>query len=821
MFDPSGSEYYDEFIEIYNASTTDSIDLISWQISDGSGIDNLIAHEKGSKLAPQQFGLILDPGYFQNSTQYEGLIPEEALIITIDNNTFGSSGLSNSKSEPIILISSTGDTVAKYFYSIDNVPGYSDEKIDLLAGENPENWSNSKTLNGTPGASNSVRKLSSDISVELLGSPETAQPGQTITLTAAIKNIGSSPASNIEVTFFCDENFDSFLSTEEQLGSTHFITNPLLTGETEQIRMTIDSLKSGGHIFYVSAYFKEDQDTLNNAASSEVKIGFPVRSLVINEIMYRPSPGQPEWIELFNPGDHAIDIQQWKFSDANIDSKINLSDSTLLIPELGYLIIAENSTILNKFTDISCQVFIPAKGFPALNNSGDAVIIYDLIETIIDQVNYQSFWGSELGISLERISWDERSEDRSNWALSKNSAGATPGAKNSVSPLDHDLSLADINYFPQNPFSEDEVTIIVIVENVGLLPITGFQLTGYLDLNYNGIYQTDEQIGDGFSTEQIITQGETVQAKIHFFVSRPGKFKLFFKLKSTDDINASNDSLTTLFSVGFPEKVLIINEIMYSPITDQPEWIEIYNRSEDEINIQDWKISDSDSSVKNQITDEHLLVRPKSFVILSEDSTILEHFDLANSPLITISSWQSLNNSDDNIFLFDQNRNIIDKVNYFDFWGGNKGISLERINPDLASNDSSNWSSCVDFDGATPGKQNSIFVDVVPAEAELSISPNPFSPDADGRDDVTIISYLLPFNLSQIHIKIYDVRGRLVRFLVNNQPSGVSNSIIWDGRDNDGNTCRMGIYIVYLEAIHYQKGVVRSLKKSVVLATKL
>ena len=85
MFDPSGSEYYDEFIEIYNTSTTDSIDLTGWQISDGSGIDNIIAHEKGNKLAPQQFGLILDPGYFQNSSQYEWLIPEEALILTIDN----------------------------------------------------------------------------------------------------------------------------------------------------------------------------------------------------------------------------------------------------------------------------------------------------------------------------------------------------------------------------------------------------------------------------------------------------------------------------------------------------------------------------------------------------------------------------------------------------------------------------------------------------------------------------------------------------------------------------------------------------------------
>jgi len=821
MFDPSGSEYYDEFIEIYNTSTTDSVDLAGWQISDGSGDDLIIAIENGNILGPQQFGLILDPGYFQNSTHYDNLITAQALILTIDNNTFGSSGLSNSSSEPVILTSGNGDTIATYFYSLDNEPGFSDEKIDLFAGDNPENWKNSKTLNGTPGTLNSVRKLSFDISADLIGTPETAQPGQTITLKASITNIGNSPVSNIEVSFFHDKNVDADLSAEEQIGSTHLITNVLLTGETEQIFTTIDSLKSGMHIFYITANLDEDKNTLNNVASSDIKIGFPVGSLIINEIMYRPSSNQVEWIELFNPGTHAINIQQWQFSDTNINNKINLIDSTLLIPEYGYLILAENSSIFTTFPAMPCEVVVPAQGFPALNNSGDAVFVYDLIGSIIDDVNYQSFWGSEIGVSLERISWDKDSDVQSNWALSQNIFGATPGTKNSVSPLDYDLALTDINYTPQNPFPENEIMISFTVENVGLLPVNGFQLTGYLDLIHDEIYQPDEQIGDIFSTENIIKPDETIQAEVPYFVSNSGLFNLLGVVQSGEDINPENDSLTSEISVGFPSNVLIINEIMYSPNTNQPEWAEIFNRSEDEINVHGWFFSDSDSSVKNQVSANHLPIAPKSFFILSQDSTILDFFDLDFVPLITMSSWQSLNNSSDNIFLFDQNKNMIDGVDYFDFWGGDKGISLERINPDLTTNDSSNWNSSVDFYAGTPGRQNSIFVDVLPSKEKLSISPNPFSPDADGRDDVTIISYELPFNLSQIHIKIYDIRGRLIRMLVNNQPTGVSSSTIWDGRDNNGNICRMGIYVVYLEAIHYEQGVVRSLKGSVVLAKKL
>ena len=283
----------------------------------------------------------------------------------------------------------------------------------------------------------------------------------------------------------------------------------------------------------------------------------------------------------------------------------------------------------------------------------------------------------------------------------------------------------------------------------------------------------------------------------------------------------SNDSLSATLSVGFVKNSLVINEIMYAPVSAQSEWIELYNPNLVSINIQNWKISDSDSSDKQKITNKSLLLTANSFVLISADSGLTNYFDLNYSPIFVIKSLPALNNNQDHIFIFDNNNNIIDEVNYLDDWGGDTGVSLERINPKLASNDSSNWNSCVDLKGGTPGQQNSIFVEVLPSNARLSISPDPFSPDGDGRDDVTIISYQLPFNLSQIHVKIYDVRGRLVRFLVNNQPSGINNSIIWDGRNNDGNICRMGIYIVYLEAIHISQGVVNTIKKSVVLAKKL
>lgn len=163
----------------------------------------------------------------------------------------------------------------------------------------------------------------------------------------------------------------------------------------------------------------------------------------------------------------------------------------------------------------------------------------------------------------------------------------------------------------------------------------------------------------------------------------------------------------------------------------------------------------------------------------------------------------------------------MDRVDYRSSWGGGNGIALEKINPHFASNDSLNWSSSVVLEGGTPGKRNSIFAESLPPETTLQIAPNPFSPDEDGRDDFAIISYQLPLNTAVVNLKIYDLRGRLIRFLANNQPSGSQSSMVWNGRDDNGQRARMGIYIVFLQALNAQSGQLKTEKETVVLAEKL
>jgi len=70
--------------------------------------------------------------------------------------------------------------------------------------------------------------------------------------------------------------------------------------------------------------------------------------------------------------------------------------------------------------------------------------------------------------------------------------------------------------------------------------------------------------------------------------------------------------------------------------------------------------------------------------------------------------------------------------------------------------------------------------------------PNPFNP-------TTMINYSLPNNAFVI-LRIYDMLGREIKTLVNNQMSAGKYSIAWKGEDNNGNKVTSGIYIYRISA---------------------
>jgi hypothetical protein len=79
----------------------------------------------------------------------------------------------------------------------------------------------------------------------------------------------------------------------------------------------------------------------------------------------------------------------------------------------------------------------------------------------------------------------------------------------------------------------------------------------------------------------------------------------------------------------------------------------------------------------------------------------------------------------------------------------------------------------------------------VPREFALhSARPNPFNPS-------TMIGFALP-EAGRVDLAVYDVRGRLVRTLVEAELPAGEHTAFWDGRDARGVGSSSGVYIVKL-----------------------
>jgi hypothetical protein len=179
MFDPLFSEQTDEFIEIINLSEVDSCHLTGWIIQDSDGSNTIISKGEGTVLGPGQYGVILDPDYFDRSHTYDSFIPPSALVLTVRGTTLGSRGLSNSRDETITLNDKKGNMISSHTYNTqENRSGFSEERIDPEKPDIPSNWKRSCTVHGTPGYENSIFSSSMPEKVKLSINPNPFSPDQ-------------------------------------------------------------------------------------------------------------------------------------------------------------------------------------------------------------------------------------------------------------------------------------------------------------------------------------------------------------------------------------------------------------------------------------------------------------------------------------------------------------------------------------------------------------------------------------------------------------------------------------------------------------------
>lgn len=136
--------------------------------------------------------------------------------------------------------------------------------------------------------------------------------------------------------------------------------------------------------------------------------------------------------------------------------------------------------------------------------------------------------------------------------------------------------------------------------------------------------------------------------------------------------------LANLFLIIIFSKIskanILISEIMPNPIADENlnEWVEIFNNGTENINVNGWIIGDeknNDTIEGPFFNKEGAILPPFGYAIITSDATrVYNNFNVSQQSVrLYVDSntiGNGLSNDGETIFLYDENKNLIDYLNY-------------------------------------------------------------------------------------------------------------------------------------------------------------
>lgn len=782
-----------EFVELFNAHPIATFNLNGWEFVNTNTVKTLPEFN----LAPGAFVILCDANnaaLFEDYGDVIGIPSFVALANAADSLT-----LKKPNGEIIDVVSykdSWFDTPSKKDggWSLELInPDYPcQSSVNWRESQNPEG--------GTPGAINSVYDNTLDTTAPEVVSVEVLSL-QSVRIVFS-EEVYVFPTSFSEWEITPDNHISAVELISELREVIIHLQNELVPPNSYQITIVGVGDCSGNimdteMISFTIAYQPEPGD------------------LAINEIMANPTPAlmmpAAEYVELRNNTSKLLDISSLKLNNGNFVGQVLLeADSFVVVAHLS------NASF---FANIPNVAFM--NSFPSLTNSGMLLELKNSSGIVFDSVNYSDTWYKDDskkngGWSLELINPYAPCSGSYNWRASGSALGGTAGYENSV--------------FDDSPNSEaPKFQYFYWVENVGILcyfdrPL-GEEFLDNITFSVNAVVQA------GIYPEISGPEGNAIL--IHYNAVQPGHI-YFFTLQGVSDCWGNTaDAVVRFF--GQPEEAeagdIIINEVLHNPFDGGSDFVEIYNRSKKILSLNNWKIADATSGSMNTprvIATDDLLLMPGDYLALTRKPESLAPFypGTVSENVWQVSDLPDFSASDEVFLLFENLSTLSDHLAYdpdmhYPLLNSTKGISLERISANRPTDDRSNWHSASSSDGyATPGYRNSQSQEGVVSDAEFSVSPEIFSPDNDGYNDVVTFSYKLDKEGYTGNIKIFDSEGRPVRHLMKSELLGTSGNISWDGFSDERQKAVIGIYVIFFEAFTPDGDTVRS-KKTCVLTHHL
>ncbi len=793
-----------EFIELYNKSTN-TFNLNGWKFTDGSTTATLGTFV----LNPGQYLIlcpVADTALFSPFGNTFGLISFPSLNNTGDNLKL----LDNT----LVAIDSVNYLDSWYQDAIKDDGGWTLELINpsALAGcPVASNWiASTNAAGGTPGTLNSVFSVVPDVT-----SP-------------TIASVTVVDSTHITVCF--SEALDaSQISLPANYSISNGIGNPLT--DTANTTLTCVDLVLGTSLVSDSSYTL----TLTNLSDCSGNILTPSVAnfsyyivkpfdVVINEIMADPDPivtilPNNEYVELYNKTAYPINLNNWTFA-AGTNVKILPS---IIVPADSFIVLTSALGLAGMPAGINAEALV---SFPSLTNTGQILTLRSPQGTVISTVAYTDYWYQDAikkdgGYSLEQIDPTNPCEGMDNWRASNNTNGGTPGTQNSI--------------YASNPDNTPPQVVRASVIATDTIQLYFNEALDSASMINPTIYSIDNSVGNPTLVQVIGPDFKSVRLTLGTTLAIGTIYTITVNNSITDCIgNPLGADNSARFAIPEPAVAndIVINEILFNPKTPGVDYVEIYNRSNKVIDLKTISISEYDTVTNmivgpQTISADGYLIFPQEYILLSENGAFVQtqlattnpegFLDMINLPTM---------NDDGGTICLSTVTDIIDNFKYYDnmhfgLLTITDGISLERIDFDRTTQDRTNWHSAAEAVGyGTPGYKNSQYSDAGETESAIEITPEIFSPDEDGVNDVVNINYHFDSPGFTANVTVYDSKGRIVKHLIQNELLGVKGTFSWDGINNDREKARIGIYIFYFEVFDLS-GTVKHYKKTCVLAGKL
>lgn len=541
-------------------------------------------------------------------------------------------------------------------------------------------------------------------------------------------------------------------------------------------------------------------------------------TLLIHELMPDPQPTQglpeAEYVELRNIGRAPIALAGWR-----LQAQGNTSG-----PFPAYNLQPDSFVVITGRTNASRfgpnTLGVPA--FPALPNTGGLLVLHQPSGATGHALAYNIEWyqnsvKAQGGWSLEMVDAENTCGGAANWKASVAPAGGTPGSANSVAA--------------PNPDNTPPQLLSAIADGT-----SGLVLQFSEPMDSSSITNTA-----GFTSEPALSIASAMALpplfdRVRLQTASPLQPGVVYTVtaKSSSDCAGNLIGLHNKVPAGLPQAAvtgdLVINEVLFNPKDEGSDYVELYNRSSKIIDAaQLWlakRGSNGNFDPPLVAAAEPVYLFPGGYLVLTEDPEGLRRQYLAKTPgNLLRSRLPSLPDDKGNLAVLNRDGTVIDELAYADNWhfallANPEGVALERIDPELPTQQPTNWTSAAASAGfGTPGYRNSQFKQVPAAAAAIDIAPKVFSPDNDGFDDFCTISYNLSAPNFVANVFVFDATGRRVRHLVQNQTLTQIGFWRWDGLDDNRRALPSGNYVVLVESFHLE-GKRIQVKKTVALARR-